>query len=80
MKFRKKPVTIDVIQYTGNNKQEIKDFTNNATMIEIKKSLSIKTDMGWQDANPGDWIIKEQSGMFYSVENDIFKKEYEEIE
>ncbi|MGP8322432.1 MAG: hypothetical protein ACT6FG_00320 [Methanosarcinaceae archaeon] len=80
MKFIKKPVTVESIQYTGSNKPEIATFTNNATIIEINKSISVKTDMGWQDLNPGDWIVKDQNDMFYSVENDTFKKEYEAVE
>jgi hypothetical protein len=43
-KFRKKPVTIEAVQWNGDNWQEISNFINMwATLTDKEKQLSIMT-------------------------------------
>lgn len=82
MKFRKKPVIIEAIQYNGSNDEEIIRFTN---MTAIKrpselKSIRIPTLEGDHIANVGDWIIKGIKGEFYPCKPDIFKETYENVD
>ncbi len=65
MKFRKKPVEIEAIQFTRLNWEEVKEFTNNtAFSLVIEKRIGgecsciIPTLEGQHIANEGDWIIK----------------------
>ena len=74
-KFRKKPVVIEAIQYTGDNKHEMRDFISGN--IDERQGLSIETLEGWLHASPGDWIIKGVNGEFYPCKPDIFEKTYE---
>jgi len=73
MKYRKKPVEIEAIQWNGNsNKQEIEQFVGKELKSELESetayvagkgapifSLLIETKEGVMKAFRGDWIIKE---------------------
>ena len=80
MKYRKKPIVIDAIQYTGDNKREIINFTEGQTLINTGYSyLTIPTLEGNHKADVGDWIIKGIKGEFYPCKPDIFALTYEHI-
>lgn len=84
MKFRKKPVIIDAVQWTGENGKEIHEFCPvarraNAIAHPSKTLLFIETLEGTMQAKPNDWIIKGVAGEFYSCKPDIFEKTYERI-
>lgn len=77
-KFRKKPVVIEAVQWTGENVQEIMDFMawRNAAHDD-RTGLMIHTLEGNHHANPGDWIIKGVKGEFYPCKPDIFAATYD---
>lgn len=77
MKFRKKPVVIDAIQWTGFNEGVIMDFTRSCTQPIEEESLIIPTLEGNMTAHINDWIIKGVNGEFYPCKPDIFAKTYE---
>lgn len=74
-KYRKKPVTVTAVQYTGNNQDEIFNFTEGNAYIN-NKGLIIKTLEGEHIASVGDYIIKGIKGEFYPCKPDIFKVTY----
>jgi len=89
-KFRKKPVVIDAIKWTGKNLKEIIDFTGlNSSVSHLsweeyetfvaEKGLKIFTLEGPRMASVGDMIIKNVHGDFYPCKPDIFKKTYEPV-
>ena len=82
--YRKKPVVIEAIQYTGKNSAEIAEFMK--VMIRTKTSpeegnpsgkITIETLEGDMKASIGDFIIKGVQGEFYPCKPDIFEKTYE---
>lgn len=89
MKATKKPVTIETIQLTKDNFQEIKDFINHRNCTEhynnehdfLTKSnpvgLFIPTLEGHMLAIIGDYIIKGVKGEFYPCKPDIFEMTYD---
>jgi hypothetical protein len=77
MKYRKKPVEIDAIQWTGDNKLEIFDFCNMSYITD--QELKIQTLEGSMIASIGDYIIKGVMGEFYPCKPDIFEMTYEKI-
>ncbi len=80
MKFRKKPVVIEAIKYTGDNKQEIMDFAGTTVSTNTcYDHLTIFTLEGDHKANVGDWIIKGVKGEFYPCKPDIFEQTYEKV-
>ena len=78
MKYRKKPIVIEAIQYNGNNKREIYHFVFGGVIISIiENRIKIPTLEGDMWVDIGDWIIKGIHGEFYPCKPDIFKKTYE---
>jgi len=90
-KFRKKPVEIEAIQWTGYNGHQIIKFVgqnlhfsqppsgykhSNDDSLELL-TIQIPTLEGVMTANQMDWIIKGINGEFYPCKPDIFEKTYE---
>ena len=89
-KYRKKPVVIEAVQWTGDNLREIIDFTGlhesakKWTWEEYEKvvalqGLKIFTLEGPLNASPGDYIIKGVQGEFYPCKPDIFEATYDSV-
>lgn len=75
-KYRKKPVTIEAIQWDGKNLSKIHDFMGGE--VENKgTTLVIHTLEGDMEASIGDYIIKGVNGEFYPCKPNIFAKTYE---
>jgi len=79
MKFRKKPVVIDAIRWTGANSQDVADFCGDdvLTPIEHYKPFQVGTFEGPHCASPGDWIIRGVAGEHYPCKPEIFAATYE---
>lgn len=81
-KFRKKPVVVGAVQFSGTNHAEVFAFCpiarNDADDPEsVSNRLWIPTLEGGHVASPGDWIIKGVKGEFYPCKPDIFDATYE---
>ncbi len=88
-KYRKKPVVIEAVQWTGENFTKLADLLGNlehgrperlATYDESDMTLKIRTLEGVMTARPGDFIIKGIKGEIYPCKPDIFKATYEPAE
>jgi hypothetical protein len=79
MKFRKKPVVIDAIHYTGDNLEAIAVFMNRV-VSSGDGMLRIETLEGVHLASPGDWVIRGVKGEYYPCKPDIFAMTYEPAE
>lgn len=82
MKFRKKPVVIEAIQFDGKFWKPVVDFCGpeNVVIVGMANDVFIRTLEGPLGASPGDWIIKGVNGEFYPCKPDIFAKTYEPVE
>lgn len=93
MKYRKKPVVVEAVQWTGDNIEEMENFLKcdliNAPiydgagyLVEYNRELDlfIRTLEGDHLARKNDYIIRGVKGEFYSCKPDIFKMTYEEVE
>lgn len=85
MKYRKKPVVIEAIQWKGNNWDEIKaKFTDppdaKSFIVWISnEELLIATLEGKMKVDINDWIIKGVQGEYYPCKPDIFEQTYEPV-
>lgn len=91
MKYRKKPVVIEAVQWTGLNIEEVRDFIGEPLQVETVDSawkvgkmppvvkIIISTLEGDMLASKGDYIIKGVQGEFYPCKPDIFETTYEEV-
>lgn len=92
MKYKKKPVIIDAIQFDGLNLEEIKLFVGDNIIYDIIDTawqvgkgrphilMKIKTLEGDMNVSEMDYIIKGVNGEFYPCKPDIFNKTYECLE
>lgn len=92
MKFRKKPVVIEAIRYTGSKVSfdQIWDWMKGDELDSPMgghigpendpQEFIIRTLEGRVTASPGDWIIKGIKGEFYPCKPDIFEATYEAVE
>lgn len=80
-KYRKKPVIIEAVIWTGNNIDEVKELAKNAVehIIFVDNNLYIETLEGNMNVSIGDYIIKGIAGEFYPCKPDIFKETYETV-
>ena len=90
MKYKKKPIIIDAIQFNGLNLEEIKEFVGDKLVYDIIDTawqvgkgrphilMKIKTLEGDMNVSEMDYIIKGVNGEFYPCKPDIFNKTYEE--
>ncbi|MEK4882582.1 MULTISPECIES: hypothetical protein [Paenibacillus] len=94
-KFRKKPVEIEAVQFTGDNAFEIYGFMDKPVVLKTRQDherwdnferyiksdgLKIYTLEGAMIASPGDFIIRGVKGEFYPCKPDIFVATYEAVE
>ena len=92
-KFRKKPVVVEAVQYTGSvsstifiyglvNKIDIETEDQANKIIagcERNGGININTLEGIMLVSKGDWVIKGIKGEFYPCKQDIFDATYEQI-
>ena len=83
-KYRKKPVVIEAIQWTGNNTEDVRGFMGKyGDFTIVKNRIWIRTIHQNQEVELvyGDWIIPEPDGIhFYPCKPDIFEATYEKVE
>jgi hypothetical protein len=95
MKFRKKPVVIEAIQfvYSDQGISELKEFCGSALgNVHKERHLTAigEAEIGTLEdgvhltvkhiATEGDWIIRGVQGEFYACKPDIFEQTYERAE
>jgi hypothetical protein len=78
-KYRKKPVVIEAMRFTGDNYDELFMFCPSARNAGIRNAV-ISTLEGEMTALSGDMIIKGVKDEFYPCKPDIFEQTYEEID
>jgi len=88
-KFRKKPVAVEAVRWTGKNFGEIEEFSKGMVRryFAYEKNEAIETDYleipttsGDVLASVDDWIVKGIKGEFYPCKPDIFEQTYERAE
>lgn len=89
MKYRKKPVVIEAIQWTGFNLEEIQNFVEKGLSYDFYDvawrdtpyvCMKIKTLEGDMEVSTYDYIIKGVNGEFYPCKPNIFMKTYEAVD
>ena len=81
MKYRKKPVIIDAVQFNGTD-ESVEWLLPQLKSGEIGRAINklyIKTLEGVMTATIGDYIIKGVNGEFYPCKPNIFEKTYEKV-
>ena len=90
MKYRKKPVVIEAMQWTGKNgvaiaawtgeHPDFKAYGKSSCFNYVQGAVYDYLHKTWVSCVEGDWIIKGIQGEFYPCKNDIFEATYELVE
>lgn len=75
-KFRKRPLVIEAVQWTGANEAEMnaflgREYSNHGGLLRIR------TPEGVMEAAASAWVIKGVMGEFYPCQDDVFQATYE---
>jgi hypothetical protein len=81
--YRKKPLLVDAIQWTGDNAEEILDFLKGLPHIAYRHSrdvmaITIYTNEGDRRVYKGDFIVKDVDNELYSYNSKIFTRTHEQ--
>ena len=90
-RFRKKPVEIEAIQWTGNNLADVQAFTGPAHFgavppedrdpdPDMTAEVYDKLHSTWVHVYDGQWIIRGVKGELYPVAADVFAETYDRVE
>ena len=77
--YRKKPLVVEAIQYTGENYEEVCKFAEIKLKRNISKKLLIPTLEGTMKASKNDFIVKGIRGELYPCKPHAFYETYEEV-
>lgn len=86
MKYRKKPVVVEAVQFVDTEESILKlsELGLDPVLIDYADAdspiLKIETLEGLMIATKGDYIIKGVQGEFYPCKPDVFAKTYEKTE
>ncbi len=86
--YRKKPVVIQAVQFTGTNHDEVQDFApglfhevhpdDRTDDPDITAEVMDELHSTWVGVKDGQWIIRGVQGEFYPCDPDVFSATYEE--
>lgn len=82
MKYRKKPVIVEAVQwFKHGDHQEVHPMPNDGQVYPalLTENGYIQTLEGIMQVRPGDWIITGVQGEHYPCKPDIFEMTYEEV-
>lgn len=90
--FRKKPITVEAVQWTGDNVDEIKAFVgfrdNGESRFLLPEEITgvwehphvyDELHTTWVTVYPGQWVIKGVKGEFYPIAPDVLAETYEPV-
>lgn len=92
-KYRKKPIVVEAIRWTGSNLEEIRNFVGSDLIEDYIKYYDIERTLikpmlvgieinaleGTMGVDYGDYIIKDVNNELYPCKPDIFEQTYEEV-
>lgn len=90
-RFRKLPVEISAIQWTGDNEADITAFTGTANFHavppedriedpDITAAVFDELHSTWVGVYTGHWVIKGVRGEFYPIDGSVLAENYEPVE
>ena len=82
MRYRKKPVEIEALEFTEENAKDVADWSGGyigRNDLTADPYIRLPTLEGIMTANVGDYIIKGVKGEFYPCKPDIFELTYDYV-
>lgn len=90
MRYRKKPVVIDAVRWTGDNYDELFVWTGERFLLvpapdrtedpDITAEVFDVLHSTWVGVKTGQWVIRGVKGEFYPCDPDVFRATYEDAD
>lgn len=81
-RYKKKPVEIEALLWTGDNVVEVVEFCSTCYHYyrDNKPVLMIETLEGPMRASVNDYVIRGVKGEFYACKPDVFNLTYDQVD
>lgn len=79
-RYRRKPIEIDAILWTGTNLIDALQFVTTGDVGKSDDRFTLKTREGDSTAKPGDYIVRSAAGVFTICPAHVFEQTYEAVE
>jgi hypothetical protein len=85
-RFRKRPIEVSAIQWTGENEREIRDWTgrkfasipvDDRVDPEVTAEVYDELHSTWVGVKTGQWIVRGVKGEYYPIAEDVLAETYE---
>jgi len=81
--YRKRPIVIEAMQWTGDNIADLWDWAGAANVYGPTEAnplrLYVAANEAWLDLETGEWIIRDSRG-FYPCKAEVFEATYEPVD
>ncbi|MBB6556182.1 hypothetical protein [Nonomuraea rubra] len=88
-RFRKKPVEVTAVQWTGSNEAELVAFAGSDFEAvdpedrgdDPEQTAAVRHPVHgtWVEVYDGQWIVRDAKGKFHPVAEDVFAETYEPV-
>jgi hypothetical protein len=78
MKFYKKVLTVEAVEWPGQLTKEMKAFLNDDVFVDFR-GVSIVCVGGVTMPFQGDWIVRDENGVLSVLAPNIFKERYDPV-
>lgn len=87
--YRKRPVIVEAIQWTGHNEQELRDWTGGkfetiprADRVdpEVDAEVWDKLHSTWVGVKTGQSVLRGVKGEFYPIDEEVLAETYELVD
>jgi hypothetical protein len=81
VRYRKKPVEVEAMQYRGEvDIDQLREFVGIVNLATGTSDAHIVTLEGWMRVSDGDYVIRGVQGECYPCKPDIFAATYEPVD
>lgn len=83
MRYKRKPIEVNAMQYTGDNFEFIQQFMDGADKVlarEVNGDIKLFSLNGYMTARAGDYIIRTKHSEVYPCSKERFDEIYEAID
>lgn len=89
-RYRKRPVEVDTIQWTGDNIDELIDFTGGDFLLvnpgegdfapDVTAKVYDELHSTWVGVKSGQHVVRGVKGEYYPIAEDVFAETYERVD
>lgn len=87
--FRKRPVVVSAVQWTGDNEAEVRAFTGSTVFRSCTDETSHDPQVTahvydvlhstWVGVKTGQWVLRGVAGEFYPIDEAVLAETYEPV-